>query len=260
MDRTKDAADLVWRLWQTGERVDALPPALRPATPAEAYAAQAALAAHSPRPIIGWKIAATSQAGQRHIGVDGPLAGRLLAEQARAEDAIVPLAHNLMRVAEAEFCFRMGATLAPRATPWTQAEAMAAVAALHLAIEVPDTRFTDFASVGAASLIADNACTGHFVLGPEVTADWRAADLALHVVHADVGGRYRRDGIGANVLGDPRIALCWIANELSALGIPLEAGQLVTTGTCVVPLEILPGDVVAVDFGAFGSVSARFGD
>lgn len=260
MDRTTDAAALVWRLWQAGQRVDALPEALRPATRAEGYAIQARLAAHSPRPILGWKIAATSLAGQRHIGVDAPLAGRLLAEQARGEGDVIPLRHNLMRVAEAEFCFRMGADLPPRAVPYTQEEVLAAVAALHLAIEVPDTRFTDFASVGAPSLIADNACTGHFVLGPEVTADWRAADLALHVVNADVGGRYRRDGIGANVLGDPRIALAWIANELSALGIPLAAGQVVTTGTCVTPLEIIPGDVVTADFGAFGHVTARFGD
>lgn len=260
MDRCRDTAALVWRLWQEGRRVDSLPAELRPATREQGYAAQAHLAAHSLRPILGWKIAATSQAGQRHIGVDAPLAGRLLAEQVRAEADVIPLRHNLMRVAEAEFCFRMGADLPPRAMPYARDEVMAAVAALHLAIEVPDTRFTDFASVGAPSLIADNACTGHLVLGAEVTADWRAADLALHGVGADVGGRYTRDGIGANVLGDPRIALAWIANELSALGITLAAGELVTTGTCVVPLEIVPGDVVTGDFGAFGRVTARFGD
>ncbi len=260
MDRSGDTAALIWRLWRDRQRVDALPPALRPATREDGYAAQAQLAGKSPHPILGWKIAATSLAGQRHIGVDAPLAGRLLAEQMRAEADVIPLRHNLMRVAEAEFCFRMGADIAPRAAPWSQEEVLAAVAALHLAIEVPDTRFTDFASVGAPSLIADNACTGHFVLGREVTQEWRATDLALHVVGADVGGRYTRDGIGANVLGDPRLALTWIANELSALGITLAAGQVVTTGTCVSPLEIIPGDTVTADFGAFGRVTACFGD
>ena len=32
--------------------------------------------------LFGWKIAATSRAGQQHINVDGPLAGRLLADRA----------------------------------------------------------------------------------------------------------------------------------------------------------------------------------
>ena len=46
------------------------------------HAIQACLERRSAFPLFGWKIAATSLDGQRHIGVDGPLAGRLLAERA----------------------------------------------------------------------------------------------------------------------------------------------------------------------------------
>jgi 2-keto-4-pentenoate hydratase len=70
--------------------------------------------------------------------------------------------------------------------------------------------------------------------------------------------RYSREGTGANVLGDPRIALTWLANQLSSLGITLEKGQVVTTGTCMVPLEIEPGDAVDADFGVLGRVLMRF--
>ena len=42
------------------------------------------------------------------------------------------------------------------------------------------------------------------------------------------GQRYA--GHGKNVLGDPRVALTWLANELRGLGIPLRAGEVVTTG------------------------------
>ena len=73
----------------------------------------------------------------------------------------------------------------------------------------------------------------------------------------EVVGRLARDGIGANVLGDPRVALTWLVNELSALGLTLRAGEVVTTGTCLVPLEIPPGDRVAMDFGALGRVECR---
>ena len=65
-------------------------------------------------------------------------------------------------------------------------------------------------------------------------------------------------GYGRNVLGDPRVALTWLVNELSALGISCEPGQVVTTGTCRLPVTVKPGDVVAADFGAFGRVSCRF--
>jgi 2-keto-4-pentenoate hydratase len=83
-------------------------------------------------------------------------------------------------------------------------------------------------------------------------------DLAAHRVIGRVAGRLEREGRGANVLGDPRIALAWLANELSCHGVTLAAGQVVTTGTCVVPLEVGPGDEVSAEYGVLGRVGLRF--
>jgi 2-keto-4-pentenoate hydratase len=60
------------------------------------------------------------------------------------------------------------------------------------------------------------------------------------------------------VLGDPRVALVWLVNELSLHGVTLRAGEVVTTGTCIKTLEIAPGDVLTGDFGVLGRVSATF--
>jgi 2-keto-4-pentenoate hydratase len=255
------AAAILWDTWQQGAKITALPADCRPQTRADGYLVQSAVLKLSGRNAFGWKIAATSTAGQRHIGVDGPLAGRLLSGQIHEDGAVVPTGGNKMRVAEPEFAFRMARNLPPRETPWTTEEVMDAVAALHLAIEIPDSRFDAFASAGAPQLIADNACAHRFVLGPEAQGDWRSLDLAKHVVKADVRAgdtpRYTRDGIGENVLGDPRIALTWIANELALYGTGLQAGEVVTTGVCMTPLEFEPGDAIRADFGALGRVAVR---
>jgi 2-keto-4-pentenoate hydratase len=227
-------------------------------TRAEGYAVQAGLERYTALPLLGWKIAATSKAGQAHIAVDGPMAGRLLRERARESGRVVAFGANHMRVAEAEFAFRMAADMPPRPTLYTVDEVMAVVAALHPAIEVPDSRFDDFTLVGAAQLIADNACAHEFVLGPAAPAQWRDMDLAAHAVEGHVVGTLAREGRGANVLGDPRVALAWLVNELSGLGLALAAGQVVTTGTCLVPLPIEAGDHVRADFGVLGSVEVRF--
>jgi 2-keto-4-pentenoate hydratase len=252
------AADTLLQHWRSSRRLAALPGHLRPGTSADGYAIQASIARRTGQAIAGWKIAATSAAGQRHIGVDGPLAGPLFADRILDGGSTLSLDGNHMRVAEAEFAFRFGRELLPRPMPFTDLEVLAAAASLHLAIEVPDSRYEDFTAVGAPQLIADCACAHWFLLGPAVTTDWRTRDLAAHEV---VG--YRNDvgverGRGSNVLGDPRIALTWLANELRGIGTPLRTGQVVTTGTCLVPLAVAPGDHVSIDFGDFGTIDARF--
>ena len=59
------------------------------------------------------------------------------------------------------------------------------------------------------------------------------------------------------MLGDPRVALAWLVNALSAQGQSLHAGDLVSTGTCMVPLAIEPGDQVQADYGPLGRLLLR---
>jgi 2-keto-4-pentenoate hydratase len=258
-EQIEAASDVLWNHWRLGRRTPALPEAVRPLTREAGYAIQAHLERRSAFPRFGWKIAATSKAGQAHIAVDGPLGGRLLRERVHESGERIPLGDNHMRVAEAEFAFRMGRDLGPRAARYSVEDVLAAVAALHPAIEVPDSRYEDFTAVGAAQLIADNACAHDFVLGRPAPADWRSIDLAKHVVTGSVTGTLQREGVGANVLGDPRAALTWLVNELSCLHLTLRAGEVVTTGTCLVPLPIEPGDRVVADFGELGNVEVSFG-
>jgi len=256
-DEYDQACALLVACRDNGRKIEALPESLRPTTREEGYAIQSRFELQSAGPLFGWKIAATSAAGQAHIAVDGPLAGRLLADRVIADGDRCPLGANQMRVAEIEFAFRMGQTLAPRAEPYAIDEVMQAIATLHPAIEIPDARFARFEKVGAAHLIADNACANYFVLGPAAPDNWREIDLAAHRVAGQINGGDGRFGVGSNVLGDPRVAMQWLANELSQLGISLRAGHVVTTGTCLAPMAIAPGDQVRGDFGVLGAVSVE---
>jgi 2-keto-4-pentenoate hydratase len=253
----REAAAILWNHWQQHTRLDELPSACRPADRAAGYATQMAVVQLSGQPIVGWKIAATSAAGQKHIGVDGPLAGPILANRVLPEGSHVPLTGNIMNVAEAEFAFTFGQPLPRRPDPYGQEEVLAAIDTLHPAIEVPDSRYNDFARVGAPQLIADTACACWFVLGRPARTDWRSRDLVTHAVTAFRNGQSAATGSGANVLGDPRVALTWLVNELRTYGDGIAAGQFVTTGTCVVPVPITPGDHIRADFGDLGRVEVR---
>jgi len=255
-DQIAAASQTLQDHWRTGVKLDNLKPHLRPTSRAEGYAIQAALEAPSTR-LYGWKIAATSEAGQKHINVDGPMAGRILRETVIPDGGTASMTGNEMRVAEPEFAFRMKVDLPPRSLPYTVQEVLDAIDTLHPAIEIPDSRFADFVSAGAAQIIADNACAHLFVLGPATPSNWRALDLVEEKPAITLRGK-QFIGHGKNVLGDPLLALTWLVNELRQLGITLTAGQVVTTGTCHPPLPIQSGDLIEADFGSIGKVSVAF--
>jgi 2-keto-4-pentenoate hydratase len=251
------AAAILWDAWRRAARVSELPSSCRPRDRAAGYAIQAALVRLSGQAVVGWKIAATSPAGQRHIGVDGPLAGPLLAGRLVAPGATVDLSGNSMRVAEAEFAFRMAKDLRAWPAPYVVEQVADAVGALHLAIEVPDSRYERCETVGGPQLIADLACASWASIGPDVTARWRTLDLDAHAVRALRNGRTESEGSGANV-GGPLRALTWLANELASHGHYLRTGDVVITGTCVPPVPIAPGDRVRMDFGFLGAIELSF--
>jgi 2-keto-4-pentenoate hydratase len=135
---------------------------------------------------------------------------------------------NRMRVAECEIVFRFDRTLAPRVNGYARAEVLAAVASLHPGIEAPDSRFIEFERAGEAQLIADCACANEMVVGPAVRPDARID------------------------------ALVGLVNELGGAGQTIEAHQFVTTGACVPPIPVLPGQQVEADFGWIGRIRASF--
>lgn len=256
-DQIAAASRLLVQHWRDGTKLDALERNLRPQSRGDGYAIQAALETQSLGKLFGWKIAATSEAGQKHINVAGPLAGRIMSDTLIADGGTASMKGNEMRVGEPEFAFRMGRDLPPRTTPYSVDDVLAAVDTLHPAIEIPDSRFADFVGAGEAQLIADNACAHQFVLGTPTTANWRAMDLVEERPQITLRGK-NYTGHGRNVLGDPRVALAWLANELRGLSITLRAGEVVTTGTCHPPLPIQAGDHFAADFGVLGKVSVGF--
>ena len=232
-----DAAKLIWDCWQNGEKIENFPDHISPKTRKEAYEIQKYYEKLSNFGIVGWKIAATSIEGQNHIGVSGPLAGRILKERVFTPKDKLNFAGNKMAVAEPEFAFKMGRTFKPRKSDYNLEEVMQAVETLHPSIEIPDSRFKNFSLVGELQLIADNACAHQFVIGPSMPDKWKALDISKHIVTISTSNNCCHKGIGSNVLGDPRIALTWLVNELSKNNITLFAGMIVSTGTCAQPLK-----------------------
>lgn len=84
---------------------------------------------------------------------------------------------------EAEIAVRFGRDLAPRRTPYSREEVLAAIGSVHVAMEVVDARLHDPAYAGPYWCLADNLVNGALVLGDAIPhwrhQDWHGLEVAI---------------------------------------------------------------------------------
>lgn len=254
---TTELARLLWQARRDGGvvRPDYIDP---PKTSAEAHAIQHQIAALSGYAARGFKVGSTSLEAQRILGTDEPGAGLLLAPFVHESPARVTIVAEHTPAVEGEFAFRLGRDLPPRDRPYSLDEVASAVAAVAGAIEVVGSRFAG-GLAGKGRLLVTADCGANVAL---VCGAWHErfplADLPNHPVTMTVNGTPRGSGTGSRALGDPLNVLVWLANEQSAAGLGLKAGEIVSTGTCTGLDAVMPGDGVRADFGILGEVEISF--
>ena len=204
--------------------------------------------------LTGHKIGLTSTAVQAQLGVDQPDYGALLDDMEVPASGTVAAGRLLAPRVELEFAFRLRAPLEGPGV--TDADVVAATAALQPAIEIVDSRIADW-RITLADTVADNASSGAYVLGGESFA-LEALDPEATEVSLSVDGEVRETGRAAAVLGHPVRAVTWLANALGAFGTRLEAGQVILSGACTRMVDARPGEAFRGDFGPFGTVEVTF--
>lgn len=257
-DAIDRAAALLLSARRDMRALDALPEDLRPADADTAYAIQDSHVAGLGGAVVGWKVGATNAAAQAMLNYPEPFYGRLLAPAVHDSPAEIAASALFGRGLEVEFAFRLGRDLPADGAPYDRGSAADAVASVHPAIEIVDSRFAGGLRAGGLLLIADNGAQGAFVLGAGIE-DWRGLDLAAMRTELLVNGEKVSDGSGANVLGHPLEPLVWLANARAARGGGLAAGEIVTTGSTCAALGFADaGDSAEARFAAIGSVSVSF--
>jgi 2-keto-4-pentenoate hydratase len=71
-------------------------------------------------------------------------------------------------------------------------------------------------------------------------------------------GEVASAGDGSACLGDPLIALAWLARTAARLGRPLQRGELILSGAMGPLVPAAPGDHISVQTSTLGSVSVTF--
>ncbi|MEV6217595.1 2-keto-4-pentenoate hydratase [Nocardia sp. NPDC051833] len=204
--------------------------------------------------IVGHKVGLSSKAMQEMMGVDEPDYGHLLAEMEVFEDVPVDTSKYLLPRVEVEVGFVLGADLPGE--DCTEADVLAATVAYAPSIELIDSRINDW-KIGLTDTISDNASSAGYVLGKERVAP---GDIDIKGIDAVLtrNGEVIAEGRSDAVLGDPVIAVAWLARKVATFGVRLKAGDVVLPGSCTRAIDARPGDDFLATFTGLGSVRLSF--
>ncbi|MDH5245556.1 MAG: hypothetical protein OEW98_03830 [Betaproteobacteria bacterium] len=242
--------------WRTGGTIPLPPAEAAPASRADAFAIQDRMAELIGDRCVGWKVGAAVRAVQILEGHDGPITGRLLASRMFEHPGNIPASLFDGYKIESEFAFRFRDAVPARARAWTRAE-IAPLLAFHPGLEVAGTRYaagTGGRKATTHDAIADNGTGGAYVLGAGI-ADWRGIDFEHLPIDARIDGGAAIHTYHGEFRRDPVDILVETVNGLSARGIGLAAGDLLSTGSLTLPTVLPVGQTYVARFGELMTLS-----
>ncbi|SME97585.1 2-keto-4-pentenoate hydratase [Pseudogulbenkiania subflava DSM 22618] len=220
-----------------------------PASREQAYATQRAIwqtLVGRARP-TAWKVGAPTREAE-------PTAAPIFPQRLAASGATLPAASFLGLGIEAEIAVRFGHDLPPRATRYTRDEILDAIASVHVAIELIDTRLAAPKVAGPLWSLADNLVNGGLIVGDAIP-HWRELDFAALTVRVSANGGLRAETQGRPPLDDLFFCLPWWIEHVGGA----QAGDIVATGAWNGMHPVGLPVTVRVDFVGVGSAEARIG-
>ncbi|MGQ3489686.1 2-keto-4-pentenoate hydratase [Limosilactobacillus mucosae] len=225
-----------------------------------AYRVQDRVMALKNQEVGGYKVSLTSEETQKMFDSDSPLYGQQVADHFLKSPAEVKLSDRMAALTEVELGFRAKEDLSPD----DSLEDLMKKTTVCGTLEVPDSRFKDwFPSLSKYNVMSDCAVGGLVVYGEERDTDKVFAtpeDAAK--VHAELyfNGEKKDEGDSSEVLGNPLKSLQWLVAKLASQGKQFKKGQLVSSGTFVLPPKLVAGKWEAKFDHGFGTVELNVTD
>ena len=231
-------------------------PGVQPASLEQGYIIQEVAIHLWPDEIAGWKIGLVPPALRQRLGSDR-VAGPIFSRAVRPANGVVefPVFEGGFAAVEAEFVFRMGRDAPPEKTAWTEDEAAALVAALHIGVETAGSPMAFINDLGPTVVASDFGNNAGLIVGAEVK-DWRARMKDLRA-KTEIEGKTVGEGGAMGLPGGPMAGLTFLLGHLAERNRPLKAGQYVSSGAVTGVHDIIAGQLARLSFGGDGAIDCR---
>ena len=264
MEQTKinKAVDILFYSRVNIKRIKELPKDCIPKSFQEAYDIQDELtkrylSEYKKTFVIGKKIGCTNEAAKIQLNIKDSFYGNMFSNNISKSNATINPKKYFGPFVEPEFSFVMKDELDFTKAPYSPETVYQSVLAVLPSIEIVDSRYEDWTSIGINSLIADNAVHAHWIYGEE-KKELNLFNFNNHSVDLFINGKLIEKGNANAVMGNPINSLTWLINTLASVGKVLSKNNYISTGTCTKAIPISKGDKVTADFGKLGIVKFEF--
>lgn len=203
----------------------------------------------------GYALTGTSPATRRTFALREPMFSAIPSKDFHEKAARLTLP-SAMIGAQCELAFTIGRTFPFGGEAIDRDSAADAVVACQPTIGLLGRRTRPVGDSGLVA-IADFAFHVATICGASARhidpLECDAIDVTARI-DGNVVAKARADSID----GHPLEAVMWLARQLSQSHTTLNAGDIVTTGSCTPVLQILPGQALTVEFSGLGTVSCTF--
>lgn len=204
--------------------------------------------------IVGKKIGLTSIKVQEQFGISTPDFGILFDDMEVLNGLSLPISEVMQPKIEGELAFVLGGSLDN--DKLTIVDIINSIDYVLPSLEIVGSRIDNW-NIRIADTVADNASASHYVLGhtPKMLDD---IDIVNCKMNMTINGELKSSGSGKDCLGSPLNAVLWLARKMQSVGQPLQAGELILSGSLGPMVVVNAGDHVEAEFEGLGSVSISF--
>ena len=260
--RINKAAEVLYSSRINLKKIKELPKDCIPLSTKEAYDIQNELVnkyllADKNVSLIGKKIGCTNKDAQVQLNIQESFFGNMFSNNISKSNCTINPEDYFSPFVEPEFSFVMKNELDILNAPYSPDIVYKFISAVLPSIELVDSRFEDWTTIGVNNLIADNAVHAHWIYGDEIK-NLNLFNFNNHSVDLFINEKLIDRGNSSNVMGNPINSLTWLINNLALTGKSLPKNFYVSTGTCTPAIPIQKGDKVMADFGKLGSVNFNY--
>ncbi|KID42348.1 2-keto-4-pentenoate hydratase [Fructilactobacillus fructivorans] len=201
----------------------------------------------------GYKISLTSPETQKMFSSNEPLFGNIGIQHILKSPTLIDLSTLNEPLIEVELAFTAKEDIFAEDTPVTLLEKTS----ISGAIEIPDSRFKNwFPDLPKNLVIADDAVGAYVIVGKQLNAKkFFPSDLSNITVELFHNGNKVSSGRGSEVLNNPLNALSWLSKKLKTNNQIIKKGNVISTGTFLLPKKLLSGKWTAIFSNNLGDVN-----